>query len=207
MSSAQDTGRRPGRPRSERAHQAILRAALDLAVEGGLARMTMEGVAARSGVGKATVYRRWATKEALMADALLSLGTVAAPDTGSVRGDFLGLTAQVLEAGAPGALRLMPRLLSEAAEDPELFAVCREVLVEPRRAQLREVLRRGVERGELRADLDLELAIDGLIGPLVYRVLLTGGDAAQLRGVPERVLDQALGGLAPVRRRRAAGRR
>ena len=208
MSSAQDTGRRPGRPRSERAHQAILRAALDLAVEGGLARMTMEGIAAPSGVGKATIYRRWPTKEALVADALRSVvATIEAPDTGSVRDDFLGLAAQATQTNAPGALRLMPRLMSEAAEDPELLAACQAVLVEPRRAQLREVLRRGVERGELRADLDLELAIDGLIGPIVYRVLISGGDPAAVRGLPERVLDHALAGLGSVSRRRAAGRR
>jgi AcrR family transcriptional regulator len=191
--------RRPGRPRSAQAHEAILAAALDLAVEGGLAGMTMEKVAARAGAGKATIYRRWDTKHALMADALRSIAAeIQAPDTGSLRGDFLGLAARAMGANAPEALRLMPRLMSEAAEDPELFAVCRAVLVDPRRAQLREVLRRGVQRGELRADLDLELAIDGLIGPIVYRVLISGGDPAELPGLAERVFDQAIAGLAPV---------
>jgi AcrR family transcriptional regulator len=191
--------RRPGRPRSEQAHRAILRAALELALEGGLVRMTIEGVAARAGVGKATVYRRWDTKHALMADALRSIAAeIRAPDTGTLRGDFLGLAAQAIQGNAPGALRLMPRLMSEAAEDPELLAVCRAVLVDPRRAELRAVLRRGVQRGELRTDTDLELAIDGLIGPIVYRVLITGGDPAQLPGLAERVFDQVIGGLAPV---------
>jgi AcrR family transcriptional regulator len=199
VSAPANARRRPGRPRSAEAHEAILAAALELAVEGGLARMTMEKVAARAGAGKATIYRRWDTKQALMADALRSIAAdIRAPDTGSLRGDFLGLAAQALGANAPGALRLMPRLMSEAAEDPELFAVCRAVLVDPRRAQLREILRRGVERGELRADVDLELAIDGLIGPIVYRVLITGGDPAELAGLAERVFDQVLAGLAPV---------
>ena len=197
--SAEAPARRPGRPRSAQAHEAILAAALELALEGGLAGMTMEKVAARAGAGKATIYRRWDTKQALMADALRSIAAdIQAPDTGSLRGDFLGLAAQAMGANAPGALRLMPRLMSEAAEDPELFAACRAVLVDPRRAQLREVLRRGVERGELRADLDLELAIDGLIGPIIYRVLITGGDPAELPGLAERVFDQVIAGLAPV---------
>jgi AcrR family transcriptional regulator len=197
--SAEVPARRPGRPRSAQAHEAILAAALELALEGGLAAMTMEKVAARAGAGKATIYRRWDTKHALMADALRSIAAdIQAPDTGSLRGDFLGLAAQATGANAPGALRLMPRLMSEAAEDPELFAVCRAVLVDPRRAQLRAVLRRGVERGELRADADLELAIDGLIGPIIYRVLITGGDPAEVRGLAARVLDQVLAGLGPV---------
>jgi AcrR family transcriptional regulator len=198
VTTGADSARRPGRPRSVQAHEAILAAALDLAVEGGLARMTMEKVAARAGAGKATIYRRWGTKHALMADALRSIAAeIRAPDTGTLRGDFLGLAAQAMGGNAPGALRLMPRLMIEAAEDPELLAVCREVLVDPRRAELRAVLRRGVERGELRADLDLELAIDGLIGPIAYRVLITGGDPAELRGLAERVFDQAIAGLAP----------
>ena len=92
----------------------------------------------------------------------------------------------------------MPRLMSEAAEDPELFAVCRAVLVDPRRAQLRAVLRRGVERGELRADADLDLAIDGLIGPIVYRVLITGGDPARAaRPAPRASSTRSIAGLAP----------
>ena len=200
--------RRPGRPRSAEAHQAILQAALDLAVEGGLAGMSMEGIAARSGVGKATVYRRWTTKHAVLADALRSiLATVEAPDTGSVRSDFLTLADRALGANAPVALRIMPRLLTEAAEDPELLAVCREVLVEPRRAATGEVLRRAVERGELRADLDLDLAVDALAGPMIYRLIISGGDPAALDGLAERLFDQALAGMAPVSRRRAARRR
>ena len=190
--------RRPGRPRSAQAHEAILTAALELALEGGLARMTMEKVAARAGAGKATIYRRWDTKHALMADALRSIAAdIRAPDTGTLRGDFLGLLAQAMGANAPGALRLMPRLMSEAAEDPELFAVCRAVLVDPRRAELRAIVLRAVERGELRADLDPELAIDGLIGPIIYRVLITGGDPSALCGLAERVVDQVVAGLAP----------
>jgi AcrR family transcriptional regulator len=201
------TARRPGRPRSAEAHQAILQAALDLAVEGGLTGVSMEGIAARSGVGKATIYRRWPTKHALMADALRSiLATVEPPDTGSLRGDFAALVEQAL-ANAPGALRLMPRLMIEGAEDPDLLAVCREVLVEPRRAATREMLRRAVDRGELRADLDLELAVDALAGPLIYRVLINGGDPSAIDGMAERLLEQALAGMAPIKRRRAAGRR
>jgi hypothetical protein len=142
-----------------------------------------------------------------VADALRTiLATVEAPDTGSVRDDFVALAEQAM-SNAPGALRLMPRLLTEASEDPELLAVCREVLVEPRRAATREILRRAVERGQLRSDLDLELAIDALAGPVVYRVIISGGDPGAVEGMPERLVDLVLAGMAPVKPRRAAARR
>ena len=192
------------RPRSAESHAAILQAALELVVEGGLRGTTIEGIAARAGVGKATIYRRWRTKEELFMEALRGVAfPLPDPDTGSLRGDVESIITFTLEHATRKAALLMPRLMVEAADDPELFAVMQEVLIDPRRTLLRTVLRRAVERGEMREDIDPEVAIDLLIGPYIYAVLATGAD---LQEVARRVgpnLDVTLASLAPARRRSA----
>jgi AcrR family transcriptional regulator len=189
VTGAADT-RRPGRPRSPEAHAAILRAALELAVEGGLRGLSMEAIAARAGVGKATIYRRWNSKEALFAEAIGSIAlNPEIPDTGSARGDFEAASGAAVDRMAPEAFRVLPRLMADAADDPELLEALHEALVRPRRAAIGTIVRRGVERGELRADLDVDLACDMLIGPLIARVLLSAGDPRALDGVPMRIWD------------------
>jgi AcrR family transcriptional regulator len=199
--TAESPRRTPGRPRSEASHQAIIRATLELLLEAGYRALTMEGVRARAGVGKATIYRRWSSKDELVRDAIVFLhDDVGAPDTGSLRGDYEGMATRVLSAAArSGAATLMPRLLGDVANDPELRAIFYENLVEPRRAQMRTILQRAVARGEIRDDVDVELMIDLFAGPVVYRLLITGGDYAQLHTVDEQ-FDALLNGLAPQRR-------
>ena len=196
------------RPRSAESHAAILQAALELVVEGGLRGTTIEGIAARAGVGKATIYRRWKTKEELFSEALRGIA-IPLPDSdrGSLREDVLALTAFNLEHMPRKVALLMPRLMVEAADDPELFAVMREVLVEPRRNVLKAILRRAIARGELRGDLDLEDVVDLLIGPLIYEILITGADMPTVSKLPARILDMALEGLAPRPASRARARR
>jgi AcrR family transcriptional regulator len=196
---SQPEPRRPGRPRSARAHVAILEATLELLAERGLAALTIEGVAARAGVGKATVYRRWTSKTELVREALGRIGTesMALPDTGSVRGDVIAMMRGRREtASATRAGFFIPRLVAEAAGDPELGPVLDEVLVQPGRRVLRAILERGSERGELRSDLDVESAVDLLLGAMVYRLLYSGGDLSLLEHLPERHLAVALAGLA-----------
>jgi AcrR family transcriptional regulator len=189
--------RRPGRPRSPEAHAAILRAALELAVEGGLRGLSMEAIAARAGVGKATIYRRWKNKEALFAEAIGSIAVAPdVPDTGSVKGDFAVVSGAALGRMAPEAFRVIPRLLADAADDPELLEALHEALLRPRRVAITEILRRGIERGELRADLDVDLVSDMLIGPMIARVLMAGGDPRVLDGLPMRVWDTLAAGIA-----------
>jgi AcrR family transcriptional regulator len=196
--TAESPRRTPGRPRSEESHQAIIRATLELLLDDGYRALTMEGVSARAGVGKATIYRRWSSKHELVRDAIVFMHDDAgAPDTGSLRGDYEGMASRVLSAARrSGAATLMPRLLGEVANDPELRPIFYENLVEPRRAQMRTILRRAVARGEIRDDVDVELMIDLFAGPVVYRLLITGGDYAQLHTVAEQ-LDALLNGLAP----------
>ncbi len=190
--------RPPGRPRSAESHQAIIRAVLELLVEDGFRSLTMEQVRARAGVGKATIYRRWSSKEELVRDAIVDLHhEFEAPDSGSFRGDYEAIAGMVMaSAERAGAATFMPRLLAEAANDPELHAIFYEHLVEPRRGALRQILERAVERGELRDDVDLELAIDLLTGPTIYRLLITGGDFERLFSL-DAMLDAVLGGLSP----------
>jgi AcrR family transcriptional regulator len=196
--TAESPRRTPGRPRSEASHQAIIRATLELLLETGYRSLTMEGVRALAGVGKATIYRRWSSKEELVRDAIVFMhDDVEAPDTGSLRGDYEGMAARVLAAAQrAGAATFMPRLLGETANDPELHAIFYENLVAPRRAQMRAVLQRAISRGEIRDDVDIELIIDLFAGPVVYRLLITGGDFTQLPAV-EQQLDALLNGLAP----------
>jgi AcrR family transcriptional regulator len=195
--SATEEARRPGRPRSAAADSAILQATLELLLDTGYRGLTMEQVRARAGVGKATLYRRYGSKEELVAAAVRHLNQeITVPDTGTVRDDILAVAGSVLAAAARvGAATFIPRMLAESAGDPEMQAIFYENLVAPRRAVMAEVLRRGIARGELRADLDVELAIDMITGPWVYRLLISGGDLSPMD--PPRLLDLVLRGIAP----------
>jgi AcrR family transcriptional regulator len=196
--TAESPRRTPGRPRSEESHQAIIRATLELLLEVGYGSLTMEAVRQRAGVGKATIYRRWSSKEELVRDAIVFMHEdFTEIDTGSLRGDYEAIAAQVRSsAGRAGAATFMPRLLGEAVNDPELHAIFYENLVRPRREALGGLLRRAVERGELRGDVDVELMIDLFAGPAVYRMLITGGDMSKMFAVDDQ-LDALLNGLRP----------
>ncbi len=169
---------RPGRPRDARADAAIRQATLELLLEVGYRGLAMEAVAARAGVCKTTIYRRFPSKRELVAAQLAGLQEgLELPDTGSVLTDFFAVVAEASRQGAEIQVgRLAPRLVVEAADDPQLLELVRANLVLPRRELLKSLLRRGIERGELRADLDFEEAVDMLVGPVVYRVLISGGD-------------------------------
>ena len=195
MSSANRKSASPrsiGRPRDERADRAILSAALKLMATDGVYELRMDDVAARAGVGKATIYRRYRSKEELVGAAVGTfVSEIEIPNTGSAREDLLALMraavrvySRDLEAG------LMPGLVNAMRRDPELAHSFREGFLARRRAALTVVLDRAVARGELRPDLDVELALDVLGGPLFYRLLITGGaiDDALAEGVAELIL-------------------
>lgn len=189
-----------GRPRSADADQAIFAAAIELLSSRGLHQLSMEAVAEKAGVGKATLYRRFASKRDLVEAALRTIRSVGpAPDTGTVRGDLGRLIKREIAASKriKGLERFAPRLLADAADDPELSALAHETVLTTDRGRIDEVLRRGVERGELRDDLDLELAIDLLHGALIYRFLLSGeGARAITASYVEKLLSLLETGLA-----------
>ncbi len=193
-----------GRPRDARADRAILDTTLELIAERGVHAFRTEDVAARAEVGKGAIYRRYRSKDELVTAAVAGLvrEEIAVPDTGSTRGDLLVLMREAVglySGSLPG--RLMPNLIGAMAEQPELARAIRDGFLAGRRSALSEVLRRGVERGDLRPDLDLELALDVLGGPLFYRLLVTGGplDEQLAEGVAELILR----GFAPDETRHA----
>jgi AcrR family transcriptional regulator len=167
ISRAPDASRR-----NDRSRQAILRAAWDLLDRGGFPALTIEGVARRAGVGKATIYRWWPNKAAIVMDAMseLALPHIPFPDTGSTREDLRRQMTSVTELFPTKAGRALLALIGESQHDALLAAALRDRLIVERRESASEVLRRGVARGEVRADIDPGIAIDALYGALYYRL-------------------------------------
>jgi AcrR family transcriptional regulator len=188
--------RRPGRPRSERADRAIIEAALSLFAESGPEGLCIEKVAARAGVGKATIYRRWPGKEDLLLDAIAAMRVpLPEPAGGSARDDLVALVeALCQEAADPTRAREFALLLGEGAKYPRLMARYMETVIEPRREVFRAVLRRGVATGELRSDIDVEAAVFMLSGAARARGKEDPGGIPS--GFGQRLVDELLRGLA-----------
>jgi len=186
-----------GRPRSEKARHAILEAAAELLLQRGLGAVSMDAVAERAGVSKATIYRWWPSKEMLALDALLDWAATSAParDTGSLRGDLVALARPwVREITRQPFGRVIAALVTEAQSDPEFAEAYRTHFVEPRREAMRAAYARAAERGEVPEDLDIEVAVDLIYGPLYHRLL--HGHAPLTGRFAESVVDMALAGIA-----------
>lgn len=139
----------------------------------GYGRLSIEAVARRAGAGKAAVYRRWPSKQAMAADLITKVAVAAAetPDTGTLRGDlraYLGAAADGLRH--PLASKIIPDLLAEAGREPALAESLAEGVGGARRERAADLLRRAIARGELPADLNIPLALDFLAGPLYWRL-------------------------------------
>jgi AcrR family transcriptional regulator len=194
-----DTAARPD-PRVERSRQAILDATLQLlARDGDVGSLTVEAVAARSGVAKTTIYRRWRDKWELALDAVMidMLPRLDEPvDVGDTRKELLTFINSVVKMLAtPPYGQAMQALVSQIATDPDLARVYREQVVEPRHAELTPVIKRGIARGDLRPDTDVRLIHELLIGPIFYRLLFSG--APLDRNLGRRIVDAILAGFAP----------
>jgi AcrR family transcriptional regulator len=167
--------RRRGRPRSERARKAILDAAAELLLEHGLETVSMDAVADRAGVSKATIYRWWPTKETLALEALYQEWDTARPtppDTGSLRGDLLALLRPwIRRVRARPYGRVVAALIAEAQTDPEFATEYHRRFVEPRRNPARALFKRAIERGEIPPETKVEVALDLLYGSLYHRLL------------------------------------
>jgi AcrR family transcriptional regulator len=176
--------------------------------------MSIEAVATRAGVGKATIYRRWPSKADLVVEAVACMKEqpFVDPDSGGVREDLLFLARQAFRPRESGEVtELMLRLASARARHPELQEAFMRHIIEPRRKIVTDVLRRGVDRGEIRSDIDLELALDALMGFVSYRHMVSAGrrnyDAAGIEGVIDIVLDGIATPKAKAARPGAAGGR
>jgi AcrR family transcriptional regulator len=188
---------RGGRPRSDRAHRAILDAARELLVQDGFADLRLEHVAARAGVGKATIYRRWTSKEALALDLLMELAAphLAIEDSGDTRGELLAAVTNAMRALTDTPFGPVIRaLLSQIAINSSLGDPFRASVVQARRDEVGRVIARGIARGDLRPDVEPEVATELLVGPVYFR-LMFGGQLSQ--AFAEQVVDAVLRGYAP----------
>jgi AcrR family transcriptional regulator len=185
----------PGRPRSTAADRAILKAAIKLLRAHGYAGMSVEAVAAEAGVGKATIYRRYRNKGELV---IASFDTFVqrpdVPDSGSTRDDFESVlrhfhTRVIAKLGMP----MLGTLMVQEEHHPEFISSFRRRVIEPRREVLRVILREGIDRGEVRKDVDVEMCVDFLTGGLMIRRLASGRVA---RGSATRAVDALWAGIA-----------
>ncbi|WP_037679241.1 TetR/AcrR family transcriptional regulator [Streptomyces griseus] len=183
---------------SDQRTETIMRAALDLALEGGYAKLSIEAVASRAGVGKHTVYRRWSSRGLLFLDAVLSLSTdtLSHPDTGDVVADLREtMTKAVSLLGRPPWGPLYRALIGEAQHDPEVATALNRRFIEPQTANTLERLRDAKDQGQLAPDFDLDLAFDVLSGPLYYRLLITQQPITP--AYIDRVLQAVFAGMSP----------
>ncbi|MGW3891106.1 TetR/AcrR family transcriptional regulator [Micromonospora chokoriensis] len=196
MTSTADAPRSPGRPRSIRADEAIIEATLDLLAEGStIEALSIEAIAARAGVGKATIYRRWAGKDALLLDALRRLkGVLAQPAGHSVRDDLVLLVGAIGKNVDPRAAKIMPCLVPAVNRSADQFQLYQNI-ISPRRQLMRQVLRRGIDEGVLRADIDVEVTMALLTGPMLIQRVLQWNPDLDEQTLPERVVDAVLEGI------------
>ena len=195
---ASPAGAQRGRPRSQEADRAILTATLDLLASRGLAAMSIEEIAARAGVGKATIYRRWSSKGLLALDAFVTSfqEQQPLPDTGTLRGDLIAaLTAWVRAVTQTSMGPLLTGLVAEAQHDEELRAGWRDRVLEPLRSQHRIMLERAIARGEIPATVDQEVVLDLFFGAAQHRLLL--GHLPLTDDFIREVVDMILDGIRP----------
>ena len=189
-------GGQRGRPRSEQARRAILDAAGELMLEGGLAAASVEAIAARAGVSKATIYKWWPSRGAVALDGFLDRvqHSIVIPEGASTVEALVHQLDELVKLFRDsGVGPLMRAITSQAESDPEVAEAVRERWLAPRRAVAVDVLRTGIERGELRADLDIDAVLDLLYGAVYYRLLYEQGPLSPT--LAETLVSVVLGGI------------
>lgn len=168
--------KKKGRPRDIATEKAILAASYDLLLENGFGTITVEKIAERAKVSKATIYKWWPNKAAVVMDGFLSaaMARLPVPDTGSVIDDIVIQVSNLASFLTSREGKVINELIAEGQFDVKLAGEYRARYFNPRRLDSRRILERGVQRGELKKDLDIELCIDLFYGPLFYRLLVTG---------------------------------
>jgi len=167
------TSSRTGRPRSEKTRLAILEATADLLEETGFAATTIEAIAAKAGVSKVTIYKWWPSRGSVAIDAffLRYRQTIVFPDTGDVKEDLSSQMLVLIAAFRDKAGQIMAELLAAAQFDKALAEELRIAWLQPRREVSRTVIQRGIDRGELSPNIDIDIVLDGLYGPVYYRLV------------------------------------
>ncbi|MFF1711813.1 TetR/AcrR family transcriptional regulator [Streptomyces sp. NPDC058268] len=189
-----------GRPRSEAVERSIVEGVLELIEDGvPLADLSIERIARTAGVGKATIYRRWSGKEELFVDILRGIDDPQPELAGdSMRGDIIVCLEHLRRRGVNmRSSALLHNVFAQMKSLPKLWEAYHATVIEPQRRVMREVLRRGMENGELRDDIDIVLANDLFVGPMLVRTVLRSDDPLD-EDLPERIVDSVLAGLRPT---------
>ncbi len=165
-----------GRPRNPITQTSILTASYELLLESGFKGVTVEKIAERAEVSKATIYKWWPNKAAVVMDGFLAAATnrLPVPDTGSVFEDVLIHATNLCRFMESQQGRIIAEIIGEGQQDKVLMEACRSRYIHPRRSEAVMMMSRGIERGELRKELDLAICVDLLYGPIFYRMLVTG---------------------------------
>lgn len=167
-----------GRPRNVETQKSILSASYDLLLENGFGAVTVEKIAERAGVSKTTIYKWWPNKAAVVMDGFLSAASarLPLPDTGSVFNDILIHATNLARFLTSREGEIIKELIGEGQFDSGLAEAYRTRYFDPRRLEARQLMERGIQRGELKENLDIELSIDLIYGPIFYRLLVIGED-------------------------------
>ncbi len=182
-----------GRPRSKRAHDQVIEAAIRLFAAKGIDATSMDAIAKESGVSKATIYNHWADKAALTLEVMArahGLDELPALEPGNTRANLTAVLAHRTD-GRHSKMheRMMPHLMAYAARHPPFAKAWRARVLEPQRTHVLEILGEAIEAGELPPNLDLDLATALLIGPMVYRFFRVAGGATVPPDMPERIVE------------------
>jgi AcrR family transcriptional regulator len=190
-----------GRPRDERIDTEVVSAVLAALRVGGYSAVTIDGIARKVKRARTSIYRRWPSKRHLVVYAVLSeMGDNPAPDTGALRTDLEAVAESLLNAFAGPLGQALAGLVADMAEDAELAGTIRQEVLATRRKSMREALLRATARGEIRPDLDIELALDMLTGPFYFRTLF--GHAPLSRRMTREIVDYVLRAIATAKRPR-----
>lgn len=193
----EEAPRSPGRPRSSRADEAIISAVIDLLADGTqVDALSIEAVAARAAVGKTTIYRRWPNKDALLLDAIRAVkGPPPQPKGESLRDDLIAVVGAGNRPSDARAASILPCIIPELKRSPAHYRLYQEI-AEERREVLRQLLRRGIESGELREDIDIEVTMAVLTGPMMIQRILRWHPDLDDETLPARVVDAVLAGIS-----------
>ncbi|BCJ99057.1 TetR/AcrR family transcriptional regulator [Anaerocolumna chitinilytica] len=185
-----------GRPRSEETKNSILTAAYELLLENGFKTITVEGIADRAGVSKATIYKWWPNKASVVLDGFFAATEtmLQVPDTGSIKDDLFIQVNNLASFLTSSKGKVITELIAEGQFDPNIAQEYRNRYFNPRRLISQHIFERGVQRGELKKELDIELCIDIMFAPLFYRLLITG-ETVNTEFVKD-LIANALSGLA-----------
>jgi AcrR family transcriptional regulator len=180
------------RTRSASAHQKVLDAALELVAERGVEATSMDAVARQSGVSKATIYKHWKDKDALLLEMMAEVhGIHRRPvfDSGDTRADLVAVMSYRPPENSDVRERILPQFVAYASSNPGFGMAWRKMVMDPSLRELKRLLKQGIKKGEFPRDLNIDLALALLLGPMIYWRVLLKGTTFEMQGLAEDVID------------------